>query len=65
MSGCTKERSDYKNHELKITPDKLKCRDISMQYLVDPKLYTVLIGASSDDKNMQFITFTVNEYIKL
>lgn len=42
-----------------ITPDKLRFLDEDMQPVVEPGTFTVMIGPSSDDKDLKTATFTV------
>ena len=43
----------------KITPDKLAFYDIKMKKVVEPGEFIVMVGASSDDKDLLKETFTV------
>ena len=43
----------------KITPDKLAFYDIQMKKIVEPGEFIVMVGPSSDDKDLLKDTFTV------
>jgi len=53
------EPGGTKSVELKITTENLKYRDINMQYVADPGDYTVIVGTSSADKDLQSVTLTL------
>ena len=42
-----------------ITPDKLRFLDKKLQPVVEPGRFIVMVGASSSDKDLQTIDFTV------
>jgi len=42
-----------------ITPDSLACHDHEMQYVVEPGEFTVMVGTSSRDADLQSVTLTV------
>lgn len=64
-----KELKDYKRVSLKpnetkrveftITPDKLAFYNIDMDYVVEPGLFTVMVGSSSRDEDLQRVQFSV------
>jgi len=51
---------ESKTVELEITPDKLKFYDIHMDYVVEPGEFTILVGNSSSDKDLQEIKLLVD-----
>ncbi len=53
------EPGETKTIELEITPEKLKYWDINMEFVVDPGEFTVMVGNSSADKDLQEIKLTV------
>lgn len=50
---------ETKTVTLSITPEKLAFYDINMEFLVEPGEFVVLVGTSSDDKDLQEIKFNV------
>jgi len=56
----TLKPGEIKTVELKITPEKLKFYDINMDYIVESGEFTIMVGNSSADKDLQSITLTVN-----
>ena len=50
---------ETKTVTLSITPEKLAFYDINMEFLVEPGEFAVLVGTSSDDKDLQEIKFNV------
>ena len=42
-----------------ITPDSLACYDHEMQYVVEPGEFTVMVGTSSRDADLQSVTLRV------
>jgi beta-glucosidase len=42
-----------------ITPESLACYDHEMQYVVEPGEFTVMVGTSSRDQDLQAVTLTV------
>jgi len=44
-----------------ITPEKLAFYDINMEFVVEPGEFAVLVGTSSDDKDLQEIKLHVLE----
>nr|AIA84722.1 CAZy families GH3 protein [uncultured Pseudoalteromonas sp.] len=44
-----------------VTPDKLAFYDKKMRKIVEPGEFIVMVGASSDDKDLLKDTFTVKE----
>jgi len=42
-----------------ITPDSLACHDHEMQYVVEPGEFTVMVGTSSRDADLQSVTLLV------
>ncbi|MFA9392519.1 MAG: glycoside hydrolase family 3 N-terminal domain-containing protein [Prolixibacteraceae bacterium] len=55
----TLEPGETKTITLEITPDKLKYWDINMEYVVDRGEFTVMVGSSSADKDLQKIKLMV------
>jgi beta-glucosidase len=43
-----------------ITPDSLAFYDIKMKYVVEPGEFTIMVGSSSRDEDLQKVTLTVN-----
>jgi beta-glucosidase len=43
-----------------ITPDALAFYDINMKYVVEPGEFTIMVGNSSRDEDLQKVTLTVN-----
>ena len=50
---------ESKTVNFKITPDKLAFYDIKMNKIVEPGEFIVMVGASSDDKDLLKETFVV------
>jgi beta-glucosidase len=46
--------------ELEITPDSLAFHDIDMRYVVEPGEFTIMVGTSSRDCDLQAITLHVH-----
>jgi beta-glucosidase len=44
---------------LEITPDSLAFYDINMKYVVEPGEFTIMVGSSSRDEDLQRVTLTV------
>lgn len=55
----TLEPGESKTVELEISPEKLKFWDINMEYVVEAGEFTVMVGNSSADEDLQAITLTV------
>lgn len=55
----TLDPGENKTVELEITPDKLKFYDIHMDYVVEAGEFTILVGNSSADKDLQEIRLLV------
>lgn len=53
------EAGETKTVELEITPEKLKFYDIHMDYVVEPGEFTVMVGNSSADQDLQEIKLLV------
>lgn len=53
------EPGETKKVELDINPEKLKYWDINMQFVVDPGEFTVMVGNSSADKDLQSVKLMV------
>jgi beta-glucosidase len=49
------------NVELAITPDSLAFHDIDMRYVVEPGEFTIMVGTSSRDCDLQAITLCVRD----
>ena len=47
---------------LHISPEKLSFYDINMDYVVEPGEFTVMVGHSSRDEDLQEVKLTVEEY---
>jgi beta-glucosidase len=45
---------------LEITPDSLAFHDIDMRYVVEPGEFTIMVGTSSRDCDLQAITLCVH-----
>ena len=45
--------------EIDITPDALAFFDIDMQYVVEPGDFTIMVGTSSRDEDLQRVTLRV------
>lgn len=50
---------ETKTVSLEITPDKLAFYDINMDYVVEPGDFTIMVGTSSRDEDLQSLTLTV------
>ena len=50
---------ESKTVTLDITPEKLSFYDINMDFMVEPGDFAILVGTSSDDKNLQEIKLKV------
>ena len=50
---------ETKSVTLDITPEKLAFYDINMQFIVEPGMFDVMVGTSSDDKDLQLIKLGV------
>ena len=46
--------------ELEITPDSLAFHDIDMKYVVEPGEFTIMVGTSSRDCDLQTLTLCVH-----
>jgi len=55
----TLEPGETKIVELEINPEKLKYWDINMEFVVDPGEFTVMVGNSSADKDLQSVKLVV------
>jgi len=55
----TLKPGETKTVEFLITPDKLKFWDIHMNYVVEPGEFTLLVGSSSADADLQELTLQV------
>jgi len=53
------EPGETKTVELEINPEKLKYWNIDMEFVVDPGEFTVMVGNSSADKDLQSVKLTV------
>ena len=53
FARVTLNPGETKTVELEITPEKLKFYDINMDYVVEPGEFTIMVGNSSDDKDLQ------------
>jgi len=51
---------ETKKVALGITPDSLAFYDINMKYVVEPGEFTIMVGNSSRDEDLQKVTLTVN-----
>jgi len=51
---------ETKKVALEITPDSLAFYDINMKYVVEPGEFTIMVGNSSRDEDLQKVTLTVN-----
>jgi beta-glucosidase len=56
----TLEPGETKTVEMEITPEKLKYWNIDMQFAVDPGEFTVMVGNSSADKDLQSVKLILN-----
>jgi beta-glucosidase len=52
---------ESKQVSFNITPDKLAFYDLNMNYTVEPGDFSVLVGGSSRDADLQKATFSVND----
>lgn len=43
-----------------VTPESLACYDAGMKYGVEPGTFTMMVGSSSRDKDLQTLRLTVN-----
>ena len=59
FARITLQPGETKTVELEITPEKLKFYDIHMNYVVESGIFSILVGNSSADKNLQKIELTV------
>lgn len=59
FARITLNPGETKTVELIITPEKLKFYDINMNYVVEPGEFTIMVGSSSDDKDLQEIMLSV------
>lgn len=59
FARITLDPGESKTVELEITPDKLKFYDIQMDYVVEPGEFTVMVGNSSAQKDLQEIKLLV------
>ena len=51
--------AETKTVSFDITPESLACYDHEMQYVVEPGAFTVMVGTSSRDADLQAVTLTV------
>jgi len=51
---------ETKNVAFEITPESLAFYDINMKYVVEPGEFTIMVGNSSRDEDLQKVTLTVN-----
>ena len=59
FARITLEPGESKTVELEITPDKLKFYDINMDYVVEPGEFSVMVGNSSADEDLQELILSV------
>ena len=59
FARVTLESGETKTIELQISPEKLKFYDINMDYVVEPGEFSIMVGNSSDDKNLQVVKLIV------
>ncbi len=59
FARVTLNPGETKTVELEITPEKLKFYDINMDYIVEPGEFTIMVGNSSDDKDLQSVKLIV------
>jgi len=59
FARITLEPGETKTVELEITPEKLKFYNINMDFVVEPGDFTVMVGNSSADKDLQEIILTI------
>jgi beta-glucosidase len=59
FARVTLEPGETKTVELSILPEKLAFYDINMNYVVEPGDFTVMVGNSSADKDLQKVKLTV------
>jgi beta-glucosidase len=55
FARVTLEPGETKTVELEITPEKLKYWNIDMKFAADPGDFTVMVGNSSADKDLQAV----------
>ncbi|MCF6358503.1 MAG: glycoside hydrolase family 3 C-terminal domain-containing protein, partial [Draconibacterium sp.] len=55
----TLNSGETKTVELEILPEKLKFYDINMDYVVEPGEFTIMVGNSSEDKDLQSVKLIV------
>ena len=53
------EPGETRRVSLPITPQSLAFYDIGMQYVVEPGEFTIMIGTSSRDEDLERLTLTV------
>jgi len=51
---------ETKKVAFEITPESLAFYDINMKYVVEPGEFTIMVGNSSRDEDLQKVTLTVN-----
>jgi beta-glucosidase len=59
FARITLEPGETKTVALEISPEKLKFWDINMEYLVEPGRFTIMVGNSSADKDLEELVLTV------
>lgn len=59
FARITLEAGETTTVELEITPEKLKFYDIHMDYIVEPGEFTVMVGNSSADQDLQEVKLLV------
>lgn len=47
--------------ELTISPEKLAFYDINMDFVVEPGQFTIMVGTSSSDKDLNRLNLTVKK----
>jgi len=53
------EPGEQKNINFTITPEKLAFYDINMDYVTEPGTFLIMIGSSSQDRDLRSVTLTV------
>lgn len=59
FARITLEPGETKTVELEISPEKLRFWDINMEYVVEPGKFTIMVGNSSADKDLEELVLTV------
>lgn len=59
FARITLEPGETKTVALEISPEKLKFFDINMDYVVEPGAFTIMVGNSSADKDLEEVVLTV------